>query len=85
MTRHLIIILTTAASFFIPAMERVAESDSMLQVCISMRITPSNAMLAMPVNLTLSTMDGSGMYVNIDEEHTLSETNLQLLMKIITL
>ena len=50
--------LYSAASFSLPNILMVAENDSMIEVCITMS---SEAMLAKEVNLTLSTMNGSGI------------------------
>ncbi len=55
--------LSVAASFSIPAMVMVAESDSTVEVCITMTTAPAGAMLAKEVDLTLSTMDGTGKII----------------------
>ncbi len=52
--------LSVAASFSVPTMERVAESDLTLELCVSMTTVPPGAELATQVDLTLSTMSGSG-------------------------
>ncbi len=41
-------------------MEMVAETDGNLEVCVSMTTYPPGAMLATQVDLTLSTVNGSG-------------------------
>ena len=49
-----------AAIFSIPSMEVVAESDGTLEVCVTMMTFPSGGSLAKDVDLTLSTMSGTG-------------------------
>ncbi len=52
--------LFVAASFSIPSMLMVDESDSIFEVCVTMTTAPLGVMLAKDVELTLSTMNGTG-------------------------
>ncbi len=56
-------ILSVAASFSIPAMQVVSENDSYVEVCVTMTTTPAGAMLANEVDLTLSTINGTGKII----------------------
>ncbi len=44
-------------------MVMVSENDSYVEVCITMITTPVEGMLAEEVDLTLSTMNGTGIIV----------------------
>ena len=48
------------ATFSIPIIAMVAESDTTLEVCVTMITAPAGAMLATHVDLSLSTMSGTG-------------------------
>ena len=50
----------TAASFTILPMQTVAESNSVLEVCVTMMTTPSSGALATNVDLTLTTISDTG-------------------------
>ena len=52
--------LSVAASFSIPTMASVAESDSAVELCVTMTTTPPGAALGKQVDLLLSTMSGTG-------------------------
>ncbi len=52
--------LLAAASFSVPTMESVAESDETLELCVNMTTSPPGAALATQVDLTLLTVNGSG-------------------------
>ena len=51
---------TAVASFQIPTMDIVAESNSVLEVCVTMITTPSGVTLATDVNLTLTPISDTG-------------------------
>ena len=48
-----------AATFSIPLLEVVSEDEESLEVCVTMETT---AKLDTPVNLTLSTLSGTGWF-----------------------
>ena len=44
------------------------ESDGFIELCINMTTEPVNAMLATQVNLTLSTLSGTGIIIEKNQE-----------------
>jgi hypothetical protein len=56
-------IFFSAVSFaVVPAMVTVVEGGTPLSVCVQMTTTPAEATLGKEVVVTLSTVDGTGMY-----------------------
>ena len=54
----------SAATFAIPSTDSVSETDSSAEVCVTMSTTTGDT-LAKEVEVTLSTMDGSGNLVTL--------------------
>lgn len=52
----------TAATFDLPVMETVSESDPTLTVCVVMTTNPPQANIANEVEVSLGTVDGTGSY-----------------------
>ena len=51
------------AIYSIPTLAMVAESEAALQICITMTTFPVGATLATEVQLSLSTLNGTGKFI----------------------
>lgn len=57
--------------FSVPNVSSVAESDSMLTVCVTMATEPPGATIANQVVVSLSTMDGTGITTGFSQSLSL--------------
>ena len=52
--------MSAGATFSLPAMAMVTENETSVEMCITMATMPAGGMLGMEVDLTISTMSGTG-------------------------
>lgn len=62
----LLLLLIVAATFAIPTMATIAESDSTLTICITMTTRSPGGIIAHEVLVSLSTVDGTGDLRNLN-------------------
>ena len=57
--------MSAGATFSLPATAFVTENEASVEMCITMATMPAGGMLAMEVDLTISTMSGNGIRLTI--------------------